>query len=71
MKLAGILNVEEDVAPIEMQSPFDVVGWLQSVVDSSAPTPEQQEKLQEIFLGVLRYEYQFFDMAYRGEKWPE
>jgi radical SAM superfamily enzyme YgiQ (UPF0313 family) len=30
MKLAGILNVEEDVAPIEMESPYDVVGWLQS-----------------------------------------
>ena len=30
MKLAGILNVEEDAAPIEMESPYDVVGWLQS-----------------------------------------
>ena len=30
MKLAGILNVEEDVAPIEMESSYDVVGWLQS-----------------------------------------
>ena len=47
------------------------VSWLRSVVDACAPTPEQREKLQGIFLDVLRYEYQFFDMAYRGEKWPE
>jgi thiaminase/transcriptional activator TenA len=47
------------------------VGWLRSVVDSCAPTTEQRQKLQEIFLDVLRYEYQFFDMAYRGETWPE
>ena len=47
------------------------VSWLRSVVDGCAPTPEQREKLQGIFLDVLRYEYQFFDMAYRGEKWPE
>lgn len=46
------------------------VSWLRGVVDGSAPTPEQREKLQEIFLNVLRYEYQFFDMAYRGEQWP-
>ncbi|HAA94474.1 MAG TPA: hypothetical protein DCE26_02145 [Dehalococcoidia bacterium] len=47
------------------------VAWLQSVVDGSDPTPEQREKLQGIFRDVLRYEYQFFDMAYRGESWPE
>jgi|TARA_B100000315_G_scaffold147459_1_gene136439 thiaminase/transcriptional activator TenA len=45
------------------------VSWLRSVVDGSAPTPELRAKLQEIFRSVLRYEYQFFDMAYRGEKW--
>jgi len=47
------------------------VSWLRSVVDGSDPTPGQREKLQRIFLDVLRYEYQFFDMAYRGEQWPE
>ncbi len=46
------------------------VSWLQSVVDDSAPTLEQRAKLPEIFQNVLRYEYQFFYMAYRGEKWP-
>jgi len=30
MKLAGILNLKGSVAPIEMESPYDVVGWLQS-----------------------------------------
>ncbi len=47
------------------------VSWLRSVVDGCAPTPDQREKLQGIFENVLRYEYQFFDMAYRGESWPE
>ena len=47
------------------------VSWLKSVVDESAPIQEQREKLQGIFQNVLRYEYQFFDMAYRGESWPQ
>ncbi len=47
------------------------VSWLRRMVDGCNPPPEQREKLQEIFLNVLRYEYQFFDMAYRGEMWPE
>ncbi|MCH7737345.1 MAG: TenA family protein [Chloroflexi bacterium] len=46
------------------------VSWLRSVVDESGPTQEQRNKLQDIFRDVLRYEYQFFDMAYRGETWP-
>ena len=47
------------------------VSWLQSVVDNSSPTPGQWERLQGIFQNVLRYEFLFFDMAYRGERWPE
>ncbi len=47
------------------------VSWLRSVVDESAPTAAQQNKLQGIFRDVLRYEYQFFEMAYRGESWPQ
>ena len=47
------------------------VAWLRGVVDDSAPTLDQRDKLQEIFRNVLRYEYQFFDMAYLGESWPE
>jgi thiaminase/transcriptional activator TenA len=46
------------------------VSWLRSVVDESAPTVDQRAKLQSIFDNVLRYEYQFFDMAYLGESWP-
>ena len=47
------------------------VSWLRSVVDGSNPTPEQRQKLRDIFQNVLRYEYQFFNMAYNGEAWPE
>ena len=49
----------------------DFVGWLSRTVDESAPTADQHACLQEIFLNVLRYEYLFFEMAYRGEAWPE
>lgn len=47
------------------------VSWLLGVLDGCSPAPEQRQKLQGIFENVLRYEYQFFDMAYRGESWPE
>ena len=48
----------------------DFVGWLGRTVDESAPSGEQRAVLQEIFRNVLRYEYLFFEMAYRGEQWP-
>ena len=47
------------------------VSWLRRLVDESAPTAAQQDKLQGIFRDVLRYEYQFFEMAYRVESWPQ
>ena len=47
------------------------VAWLRHVVDESAPNLIQQQKLQGIFRNVLIYEYQFFDMAYHGETWPQ
>ena len=47
------------------------VSWLRRVVDESAPTAAQQDKLQGIFQDVLRYEYQFFEKAYRGGSWPQ
>ena len=53
------------------QGMTDFVAWLGRMVDESTPTAEQQTRLQEIFRSVLRYEYLFFEMAYRGEQWPE
>ena len=47
------------------------VPCLHRVVVESAPTAAQQDKLQAIFRYVLRYEYHFFEMAYRGESWPQ
>ena len=58
-----------DIHTIPGMSRF--VSWLRSLVDESAPTAVQQNRLQEIFRDVLRYEYQFFEMAYRGESWPQ
>ena len=46
-----------------------LVSRLRSVVDESAPTAAQEDKLQGIFRDVLRFEYQFFEMAYRDESW--
>lgn len=49
----------------------EFVGWLRRTVDEATVTPAQAGKLQSVFQNVLRYEFQFFDMAYRGERWPE
>jgi thiaminase/transcriptional activator TenA len=44
------------------------VGWMRESLDRlPAPTP----RMEEIFLTALRYEYLFWEMAYRGERWPE
>ena len=42
------------------------VGWLQTRLDALPPTPG----LAEVFHTALRYEYLFWEMAYRGEQWP-
>ena len=47
------------------------VSWLRSLVDERAPTAIQLDRFQGIFRDVLRYEYQFFEMAYRSESWPQ
>ena len=47
------------------------VGWLQGVVDNSELTPSGRDRLQQIFVDVLRYEYLFWEMAYGDEQWPK
>jgi thiaminase (transcriptional activator TenA) len=47
------------------------VDWLQRTVDAAPPSADQRRSLQTIFRNVLRYEFLFFEMAYRGESWPE
>ena len=46
------------------------VGWLRDTVDQAAISPTHRERLQQIFVDVLRYEFFFWEMAYKDEQWP-
>ena len=48
----------------------ELVAWTASVVDGSDSTAGSG-RIDEIFLAALRYEYLFFEAAYRGERWPD
>lgn len=43
--------------------------WLRDLLDSFAETI-QEERLVETFCASMRYEYLFWEMAYRLEQWP-
>jgi thiaminase/transcriptional activator TenA len=43
--------------------------WLRELLDSLEGTVSER-RLQEIFSTSARYEYLFWDMAYRLEEWP-
>ncbi|MEW6299787.1 MAG: thiaminase II [Thermodesulfobacteriota bacterium] len=43
--------------------------WLRSLLDASGATADE-ERLREIFCTSARYEYLFWEMAYRREDWP-
>jgi thiaminase/transcriptional activator TenA len=52
---------------------FDAVElWIRARLDSYAPllNPEQEQRLHEIFLTSTRYEWLFWEMAWRLEEWP-
>ena len=53
------------------QGMADFVNWLRLTVDSSTVTESDRSRMHHIFRDVLRYELQFWEMAYRGEAWPE
>jgi len=46
-----------------------LAAWLREVLDSLDGTV-REDRLQEIFTTSARYEYLFWDMAYRQEEWP-
>jgi thiaminase/transcriptional activator TenA len=50
---------------------FEFVRWLRQTVDQAKLTQTDQARSQNIFRNVLRYEFLFWEMAYRGEQWPE
>ena len=47
------------------------VAWMRQTVDEAPLNPVDRPRLQNIFRDVLRYELQFWEMAYRGEEWPK
>lgn len=52
---------------------WDMVEKLRRMLDKVAEekTPEERENLKKIFLTACRYEYLFWDQAYKQEKWPD
>jgi len=49
---------------------FEFVRWLRQIVDQADLTQADRFRLQDIFGNVLRYEFLFWEMAYKGERWP-
>ena len=49
-----------------------LAAWLRELLDrlGSAAAASQQARLSELFADSCRYEYLFWDMAYRQEGWP-
>ena len=47
----------------------DFVGWMRSLLDNAHV--DSTDALKELFLTTVRYEYLFWEMAYKGEEWPE
>ena len=53
------------------QHMIDFVGWLRHTVDTTPVTQADGLRLRRIFRDVLRYEFLFWEMAYRDDQWPE
>ena len=47
----------------------DFVAWMRHTLDQASISPNHQKRLQQIFIDVLRYEFLFWEMAYRNEEW--
>ena len=46
------------------------VDWMREIIDQATLSPTHQNRLQQIFVDVLRYEFLFWEMAYQQEAWP-
>ena len=51
---------------------MELAHWVRSLVDrlASGLPPKQLEAVEQAYLTSLRYEFMFWDMAYRQESWP-
>ena len=63
---------QEWLATYRSQEYIDLVDWYQSLVDRFASEygNSVKEKMRRHFILSSRYEYMFWDMAYREENWP-
>lgn len=48
----------------------ELVGWMGSHLDA-AVVGDRRSRIEGIFTTALRYEYLFWEAAYRGERWPD
>ena len=50
----------------------DLAAWLRSFIDRSAQGSgeKQRRRMEELFILSSRYEYMFWDAAYKMEEWP-
>ena len=58
---------------IDIHSPQvlgDFVGWIESHLNS-LDLAGIRPRMKDVFVTTLRYEYLFWEMAYKGEKWPD
>ena len=49
----------------------DFVAWLRRTLDGAVANGTDRARWQGIFRDVLRYEFLFWEMAFRKESWPE
>ena len=72
MKLTGKSPWDEFINNWTSQGFQQYVDWLAATLDGLTENlpPKQREKLHELFQITGRYEYLFWEMAYREEKWP-
>ena len=48
----------------------ELVGWMSSYLDA-ADIGRRRPRIERIFHTTLRYEYLFWEAAYRGQRWPD
>ena len=48
----------------------ELVGWMADYLDG-AGLEGRMARVEELFVTALRYEYLFWEAAYRGEQWPD
>jgi thiaminase/transcriptional activator TenA len=70
--LKGLPVYKEWCDTYRSQSYIDLVDWYRSLTDRSAAEAgaSVRERMRSHFILSSRYEYMFWDMAYRKETWP-